>query len=234
MNGSSNMSMSSSGSHMAMGGAGGSHITMGGISMTVAHGATNILPAWLAVIWSLVFLAIVVVHGRHVWETHGERRIWHSGHVLMAIGMLFMFAPPSLDHFGIPGEFWRLLFANATGALVIWMLVSLTTGVAFNRLWLALAFDLAAMTYMWSPNGLVPVITWILVGYFTIQAVLWATDRYRELDGRPVGGRLFVGGDGTLTATAVSSLVCERDLRVSMGLMALGMAYMFAAMQLIT
>lgn len=42
-----------------------------------------------------------------------------------------------------------------------------------------------------------------------------------------------VNAGGTLTATAVEPLVCERDLRVSMSVMALGMAYMFAAMQLL-
>ena len=73
----------------------------------------------------------------------------------------------------------------------------------------------------------------MLVGYFAIQALLWASDRYRELDGQEVGGRLLLSGDGTVTASAVTSLVCERDLRLSMGAMALGMAYMFAAMQLV-
>ena len=227
-----------SGSHMTMGSGSqmtmsGSHMTMGGVSMTAAHGSTNILPTWLAVIWSLVFLAIVIVHARHAWETRGQRQLWHGGHVLMAIGMFFMFAPPSLDHFGIPAEFWRLLFANAAGGLVLWMLVALTNGVPVNRLWPAITVDLAAMVYMWSPNGFVPAVTWVLVAYFAFVSVLWGTDRYRELDGQAVGGRLALGGDGTLTATAVSSLVCERDLRVSMGAMTLGMAYMFAAMQLL-
>jgi hypothetical protein len=230
MNSSSNMKMGGS-SHMAMGG--GSHITMGGMSMSVGHGATNILPAWLSVIWTLIFLTIVVVHAWHVSETHGERKLWHSAHVLMAIGMLFMFAPPSLDHFGVPNAFWQLLFASAAGGLVMWMLVELTNGVGVNRLWVAITFDLAAMAYMWSPNGFVPVVTWILVGYFATQAFLWASDRYRELDGHDVGGHLLLTGDGTITASAVTSLVCERDLRLSMGAMALGMAYMFAAMQLI-
>ncbi len=224
--------MSGGASHMAMG-TGGSHITMGGMSMSVAHGATNILPSWLSVIWTLIFLTVLVVHVRHVTETRGERQIWHCGHVLMAVGMLFMFAPPSLDHFGIPSGFWQLLFASAAGALVLWMLVEVTNGAAVNRLWLAIAFDLAAMAYMWSPNGFVPVITWILVAYFAVQALLWASDRYRELDGQGVGGNLFVGLDGTVTASSITTLVCERDLRVSMSAMAVGMAYMFAAMQIV-
>jgi len=211
-------------------------MSMGGLSFKMTAGAANILPNWLAVVWTLVFFAVAVVHARHVWETHGDRRLWHCGHVLMAIGMLFMFAPSSLDHFGVPPEFWRLLFANAAGAILIWVLVSLTTGTPANRLWLVLAFDCAAMVYMWSPAGFVPAITWILVAYFSLQTVLWATDRYRELERVPLAAPLaapLIAADGTLAVRAVPQLVCEHDLRLSMGVMVLGMAYMLAAMQLL-
>jgi hypothetical protein len=224
------MSMPGSGGHTATGGM----AMPGGGSMSVAHGATNILPDWLAVLWTLVFLATVVIHVRHVVDTRAERRVWHSGHVLMAVGMVFMFAPPSLDHFAIPPTFWQLVFANAAGAIVLWMLAQLLAGRAVNRLWLVLAVDMGAMVYMWSPNGFVAPITWILVAYFAAQAFLWASDRYRELDQRPLGGApLSVNADGTLTAAAVAPLICERDLRPSMTAMTLGMAYMFAAMQLL-
>jgi hypothetical protein len=233
---------SSSMSSMSMGG---SHATtkmsMGGMSMTASHGATNILPDWLAVLWTLVFIVVLVVHARHVIETHGERRIWHSGHVLMALGMVFMFAPGSLDHFDIPRGSWPLLFANAAGVIVAWGLARTLAGHAVNGLWAVLAFDLAAMAYMWSPSGYVAPVTWILVAYFAVQALLWATDRYRGLDERVVipgvrfgpAAALSDGPAGALGATAVEPLVCERDLRVSMSVMALGMAYMFAAMQLL-
>jgi hypothetical protein len=211
--------------------------SMGGMSMTVSHGATNILPSWLAVILTLVFLAIVVIHARHVIETHRDRKLWHSGHVLMAAGMLFMYAPASLDHFGIPSTFWQLAFANASAAIVLWLIAQTLSGRAVNRLWLVMAIDLAAMVYMWSPNGFVAPITWILVAYFTYQAYLWVTDRYRAADEHPlISPRLLVNADGTLTAsgaTAVAPLICERDLRGSMFAMTLGMAYMFAAMQVL-
>ena len=60
------------------------------------------------------------------------------------------------------------------------------------------------------------------------------TNRYRELDERPVvGSAPSVNADGTLTVATVAPLVCERDLRPSMFAMTLGMAYMFAAMQLL-
>ena len=220
---------------MSMHATGNGMTSMGGVSMSVAHGATNILPNWLAVIWTLVFLVIVVVHARHVIDTHAGRRLWHSGHVLMALGMLFMFAPGSLDHFNIPASFWQLAFANAAGAIVIWMLAQFLSGRAVNALWGVIAVDLAAMVYMWTPSGFVAPITWLLVAYFSAQALLWVTDRFRRLDQRPLFTGVLLTGGGTLTATAAPApLVCEKDLRWSMSLMALGMAYMFAAMQLLT
>ena len=79
-------------------------------------------------IWTLAFLAIIVIHVRHVLESEGQRRYWHSGHVLMAFGMTFMFAPASLDHFNIPTGFWSLAFANGAIAVVLWMLVQTFAG----------------------------------------------------------------------------------------------------------
>jgi hypothetical protein len=232
-------SLAASGGHSAMSGMsmaashGASTASMGGMSMSHAPGATNILPDWLAVVWTLVFLAVIVVHVRHVLDTRGQRRVWHSGHALMAAGMLFMFAPASLDHFNIPATFWQLVFANAAGAILLWILVALSSGRSVNALWAVLAVDFVAMIYMWSPDGFVAPVTWLLVAYFAFQTFLWITNRLRELDERAIGRGFAVNPDGTITTTAVTPLVCERDLRVSMSTMTLGMAYMFAAMQLL-
>jgi hypothetical protein len=212
--------------------------SVGGMSMSVAHGATNILPEWLAVIWTVGFAAIFVIHLRHVLDTHTQRRLWHSGHVLMALGMAFMFAPTSIDHFDIPTTFWQLLFANAAGVIVAWVLFQILSGRAVNLLWIVIAIDLAAMVYMWSSNGFVAPITWLLVAYFAIQAALWATNTFRRLDREhqiPGISHIHVNADGsaTMSAAAAEPLVCELDLRPTMTVMALGMAYMFAAMQLL-
>ncbi len=211
------------------------HMSMGGVSMTVgSHTSnTNILPNWLAVLWMLAFLAITVVHARHVLESHGQQRWWHSGHVFMAIGMAFMYAPGSVDSFNIPPGFWSLAFANGAIAILLFVLVQLLAGNATNLLWLTMAFDLGAMAYMWSPTGFQAPITWLLVAYFTVQAVLWASDRMRDFDERTIfGGNIAVTPEGTMTATVAEPLICFKDLRVSMSVMTLGMAYMFAAMQL--
>ena len=47
-----------------------------------------------------------------------------------------------------------------------------------------------------------------------------------------LGLSLITSPDGTVALSAAEPLVCFRDLRVSMFAMTLGMAYMFAAMQL--
>jgi preprotein translocase subunit SecG len=225
---------SMSGMSMSHGGSGHS-MSIGGMSMTSggAHGTTNILPEWLAVIWTLAFIAIIIIHVRHLRDTHGQQRVWHSGHVLMAFGMAFMFAPGSIDHFNIPSGFWQLAFANGAIAALAWILVQALSGRAINVLWLVMAIDLGAMAYMWSPSGFQAPITWILVAYFALQSLLWVTDRMREVDHKTLlGGSFSVTPGGAVAISAAEPLVCFRDLRVSMFAMTLGMAYMFAAMQL--
>jgi Domain of unknown function (DUF5134) len=210
-------------------------LSVGGMSMGAGHGATNILPDWLAIVWTLVFIAIVVIHGRHVLESHSQRQIWHSGHVLMALGMAFMFAPASIDHFNIPSGFWQLAFANGAIAILAWMLAQALSGRAINVLWLTMAIDLGAMAYMWSPSGFQAPLTWILVAYFAVQSLLWVTNRMREVDHKTLlGGSYSVTPNGAVAISAAEPLICFRDLRVSMFAMTLGMAYMFAAMQLLS
>jgi hypothetical protein len=222
--GSMNMSMSHASGHAT---------AVGGMSTGAAHGTTDILPEWLAVIWTLAFVAIVVVHTLHLRDTHGQRRLWHSGHVLMALGMAFMFAPASIDHFDIPSGFWQLVFANGALAVLAWMLAQALAGRAINVLWLVMAVDLGAMAYMWSPSGFQSPITWLLVAYFAAQSLLWVTDRMRDVDHKTLwGGSFSVTPGGAVAISAAEPLVCFRDLRVSMFAMTLGMAYMFAAMQL--
>lgn len=209
-------------------------MAMGGVSMSMGSHATNILPNWLAVLWTLVFFVIIATHARHVLQSEGQRRWWHSGHVAMAIGMAFMFAPASIDYFNVPTGFWSLAFANGAIAIVLWMLVQTFAGRGTNLLWLLIAFDLGAMAYMWSPAGFQAPITWLLVAYFAVQAVLWGTNRMRDLDERTIlGGAVSVTPEGALAASVAEPLICFKDLRVSMAAMTLGMAYMFAAMQLV-
>jgi hypothetical protein len=205
------------------------------MSMSTVHGTINILPAWLAVIWTLLFIAILVTHVRHALASGGQRRFWHSGHVLMAAGMAFMFAPASINHFDVPTGFWQLAFANGSLAVLAWLLSWWAVRSAINVLWLVMALDQAAMVYMWSAGSLQAPITWLLVAYFLAQGVLWGSDRMRSVDHKTLwGSGASITPDGAVVMTAAEPLVCFRDLRASMLTMTVGMAYMLAAMQLVT
>ncbi|HWC85603.1 MAG TPA: DUF5134 domain-containing protein [Solirubrobacteraceae bacterium] len=208
--------------------AAGMHMSMGG-----GHGATNILPDWVAVIWTLVFLAVFLVHARHVASINGQRRLWHSGHVLMAMGMAFMFAPASIDHLNIPSSFWQLTFGGATLVIVAWILNEGVERRPINALWVVAVTDLAAMIYMWSPSGFRAPVTWLLVAWFSAQNLLWATDRMRSIDRFTLRPAYTVTSDGAMGTALASPLLCYRDLRASMTAMTAGMVYMLVAMQLL-
>ncbi len=218
------MNMNMSGGHGAS--------TAGGMSFPGGHGAIDILPTWLAVIWTLVFLAIFLIHLRHLVDTGGQRRLWHSGHVLMAIGMAFMLAPASIDHLNIPRSFWQIAFGGGTLVIVAWMATEVLEHHPINALLVVMATDLAAMVYMWSPNGFRAPVTWLLVAYFAVQSLLWGTDRMRSVDRFALRGGYSVMSDGSVRAAVAAPLICFRDLRLSMSAMTLGTVYMFVAMQL--
>lgn len=197
------------------------------------HGTLNLLPTWLAVIWTFAFVAIFVIHARHALSSESPRRFWHAGHVLMALGMAFMYAPSSIDRLGIPVGAWQVTFAIGSVLVLTWVLSQALNRRALNPLWLLMTIDLAAMIYMWSPADFTAPLSWLLVAYFVAQSVLWGSDRIRGLDDHPLPGGVSVTAGGAVVTAAAAPLICYRDLRVSMGAMTLGMAYMLAATQLL-
>lgn len=207
---------------------------MGGTSMPkamhghAASGTLNLLPTWLAVALAVVFAGVFLAHLRHAAETHGQRRLWHCGHVLMACSMVFMTLPASSDPFPLPDGLWRGMFAIALAAT----LAAVAVQAATSALWIVLATDLAAMVYMWSPAAFRWPVTLAFGGCLALEAWLWTSDRAGSLE-RPLRvGRVAVDPDGALGLAAAVPLASHRDLRVSMTMMSAGMAYMIVAMQL--
>jgi hypothetical protein len=206
---------------------------------SATHGASiattaNILPTWLALLWALVMIGVFAVHSRHACESSGQRRIWHSGHVLMAFGMAFMYAPESVDPVHIAGRVWQVAFATAAVLILAGILAALVSRWSVNALWPLAAIDMAVMAYMWSTATRATELTWLLAGCFGGTSALWLGDRMRAVDRRFIVGAYAITPEGALGAAAAEPLICDRNLRVSMAAMALGMAYMLAAMALAT
>ena len=74
-------------------------------------GSNSWLPTWLRVVGEVVFAVIVAVHLWHLRASAGRERAWHTGHVLMALGMMDMFAPTS--HMIVAARIGKLVFAAA-------------------------------------------------------------------------------------------------------------------------
>ena len=213
----------------------------------LAHGAPashglHLLPMWMEVAWTAVFLAVAASHLLHMTRTEGQQRSWHSCHVLIAVGMAFMDAPAQIDPLTVPTAFWKLVFASAGVVAAVWAIAGV--GRVSTLIWLLSSIDLGAMLYMWStPRGAhAAPVSFLLSAYLLSEAVMWALDIYRRLDGlTPIVSWRLLASESGLTVSAIrvgadnvsGSLLGELDISASMIAMALGMAYMLVAMQLV-
>jgi len=212
------------------------------MGMAMAH-ELNLLPVWIAVAWTAAFMLIAASHLRHMTQTSGQQRPWHACHVLMAVGMAFMYAPARLDPVVVPSSFWKLVFAGAGLIAALWALAG--NGRVSTLIWLLSSVDLGAMLYMWSGSprhpGTAPL-TWLLTAYLLVASMMWALDLYRRFDGSTpiVSWRVLASESGVALAAGAErtagvgtgSLLGELDISASMIVMAIGMAYMLVATQL--
>jgi hypothetical protein len=185
----------------------------------------------------VIFAVIAVSHLRHLATAVCQRRPWHACHVLIAVGMVFMYAPTAINPLNIPARFWQIVFAVACVLAALWAMSG--TQRTPTLMWLLTAVDLGAMVCMWTPN-VSASLRWVLVVYLSVQASLWALDAYRRVDGAaPVinfsvlSAAAPAGVSLPLTVTRAEPLLGDLDISVSMVLMSVGMAWMFAVMQLV-
>ena len=194
-------------------------------------GMSALVPEWLGIVGAVVFVAIAASHLRHLVRAVGQRRPWHACHVLVAVGMAFMYAPAAIDPLSVPARFWQIVFAVACVLAALWSISG--TQRTPTLMWLLTAADLAAMVCMWTAN-VSASLRWALVLYLSVQASLWALDAYRRVDGAaPVinfsaMSAAPAGVSLPLAATRAESLLGDVDISVSMVLMSIGMAWMFA------
>lgn len=215
-------------------------MSMHGMAMEHAAGAgagPDLLPEWLGIAGAVMFLLIAGAHLGHLAMTSGERRPWHVLHVLMALGMASMYAPARVDPFPAGSELWQVVFVAAAAAAALRWLVGFARPGSGNQLWLSSAIDLGAMAYMWSPGSFQPAVTIAFAVPLAAEAAMWGLNAYRVVDrGTPLiswgpSATIAEGGAIAIPAEPSRSLVGGIDLSVSMTAMAVGMAYMLVAMQ---
>ena len=203
------------------------------------HSVPALLPGWLQILGVVGFAVIAVAHLRHLLHTDGQRRPWHACHVLMAVSMIFMYAPSLAG--AVPGSttFWRGTLAAAGLLAGLWALWG--GGGRINPLWLLTSLDLGVMLYMWSPGPSGAAVALAVTLYLLLDAGLWALDAHRAFERAPSPLLRWLPvaspGGATLALPAVAAradaLVGELDIGPSMVAMSLGTAYMVLAMHLL-
>ena len=136
-----------------------------------------LLPSWLRYAWAAALVVVFVLHLRHAAEMRGEARRWHTGHILMAAGMVAMYLLPQHAH--------PHLYQVGVGVFAALTLAVLTSGVMARLggstagwLWAAATLDMAIMTYMSEPHyDRDAPVTYVLVAYLVLEAGLWLVAR---------------------------------------------------------
>jgi len=187
---------------------------------------SDLLSTRASVIWIAALCAVLVFHCSHLFHMGGERRWYHSAHVVMLLGMLYMYAAVAFGVDWLPTNVWMIIYMATSAAIIGWMLVRYMRRHSFGYLWILALAQQGAMIYMWMPMRYwVPRLSYALVVYFALETIAWLTRAYI----RPRAGNALAGAGGLVVIPLAHRSVFGD---VCMTIMAASMAYMFAGMQL--
>lgn len=178
-----------------------------------------------AAIWIVALCAVLAFHCSHVICMRGERRCYHFSHMVMLIGMIYMFGSAAFGLEWFPARAWIIIYAVIAVAIAFWVTQQFVARGAFNGLWALALVQQGAMIYMWEPmKQWIPLLSYGLALYFGIEALGWLVNATR-----PAAATVFSGWSGSAT-NPLESKSTVGDFCLSV--MAASMAYMFVAMQL--
>lgn len=207
------------------------------------------LPSWLGWVLSLAYVAVIVVHVHHISGATAQGRFWHGGHLLMALGMIVMFAPT--QSMVVSASVGTAIFTVAALAMGMFAVSEVSRGGLRGAIVVIATVDLAAMAFMFSPASMrLSWLSLVAAVWFVAQTLGWLTGHLsalvalspvgRELAGHPATPAAVTDaqpadprGGGLLRRTVPSPVWrtsgYDLGIRITLGLMALGMTYMFLA-----
>ncbi len=133
------------------------------------------MPYPVAVGWTVIFAMVAVVHLGHAAVMGWRHRLWHCGHVFMALGMIAMFWPAT-PLLGMPAAAGTWVFGVVAGLSVLILAIAWQRGVRLGPLWLVSVLDAAAMAYMFAMMS--DRLAWLSVwaaAWFTALTIGWAS-----------------------------------------------------------
>ena len=188
--------------------------------------AQDLLSEKAALIWIGALFFVLVFHCRHLICMRGERRCYHLAHVVMLLGMLYMYASTAIRLDWIPTSVWITVYVVISAAIIGWMTEQFRRRGSFGNLWALALVQQGAMVYMWMPmNDWIPLLSYGFSLYFGLEAVAWLIRASMQ----PSPAEVFAGSAGSdVVSLAPRSVVGD----ICMTIMAASMGYMFAGMQL--
>ena len=179
-----------------------------------------------SLLWLTALAVVLLFHCSHLLRMRGEPRWYHCAHVVMLLGMLYMFAGVAFSLPLVPPRAWTLVFVATSAAIVSWILIKLVRGRPLKKLWAVALIQQVAMIYMWAPMQVwLPLLTYGFVLYFSVEIIAWLTNAYSKLEPLAAAEAHIRHAGGSLEPRSIFGDVC-------MTIMAASMAYMFVAMQL--
>lgn len=192
----------------------------------------SLLSEWLRWPWVAIYAAAIMIHLSHAISVEGRQRAWHTGHIVMSVGMTHMFLPQHLK--AVSQTTCRILFAVVVILLAIWLLRAWISRRAVNLLWVILLLDMLAMVYMFAfSNVAITLVTVVLVVYFFGATIGWVIGWFDDDGGRSGLLPFAIDPYPCSAPTCAEPLPGDSSIagRISLSAMAAGMAYMFVAMQ---
>jgi hypothetical protein len=202
--------------------------------MNTAMAMGTALPDWLKIAWTAIYVAILLVHARHVIDMAGQERAWHAFHLLMALGMIALFFPFSPDGIGVADiVIGSMIFAFAALAISGWIASVLISWRSLDFLWIILVVDILGMAYMFlAQQAPAKLLFFLFAAYFAVEACWWALGVFSQADSKQRLVPVIVGASAAVASPHTRPLADANTLeaRLTLGLMAVGMAFMFIVM----
>ncbi len=179
------------------------------------------------VIWIAALAAVLVFHCGHLEHANRQRGWLHCAHIIMVLGMLYMYATIASGWEWLPARVWMLIYLMTSTAIICFMIALHKRQSSVSFLWILALIQQCAMIYMWAPMTYwTPWISYALVVYFALEMVAWPMGLCNEET--PSLSHAFNADRSTRIAIGHQSIPGN----ICMAVMAASMGYMFAGMQL--
>ena len=182
------------------------------------------LPA--SVFWIAGLCGVLAFHCVHLARGCGECRALHGVHLVMLVGMLYVFAAMAFRVAPVSSGLWLGLYVATSAAVLAWIATRLAKREPLSGLWVLALAQQVAMIYMWAPmRDWAPVVSYGFAFYFALETLGWVI----KASSLGVQSRLLLVTTGPAPAGWASDSLLDE---ACMAVMAASMAYMFLGMQL--